>query len=109
MCQRPSSIRSRLHSDDRGLHPKRALCEVRMSYVTGGGAQGRRPVTNLVEPVRGGLSTGRLVGIDEQKYDGASGSRRRTWTGLRRGADAADRMPGSVRSAGDEPMGGTEA
>ncbi|GAA5116268.1 hypothetical protein GCM10023320_16270 [Pseudonocardia adelaidensis] len=55
------------------------------------------------------LTAGTLVGIDEDENDGASGSRYGVWTGVRRGADAADRRPGSARSTVHEPMGGTEA
>ena len=80
-----------------------------MRCVTRSGALGGEPITNIAEVVHQWLTAGTLVGINEDMNDGASGSRRRTWTTVRRGADAADRRPGSARPTMHEPMGGTEA
>ena len=80
-----------------------------MRCVPRSGAQGRRPITNIAEVVHQWLTAGTLVGINEDMNDGASSSRRRVWTKVRRGVDAADRRPGSARPTMHDPMGGTEA
>lgn len=80
-----------------------------MRCVPRSGPLGPRAITNIAEVVHQWLTAGTLMGIDEDMNDGASGSRRRVWTEVRRGADVADRRLPSARPTMHEPMGGTEA